>query len=369
VNGVRPPRFGFASAALLVTLVASPVHAAGWTSDAWIRAKTKIALFTTDGLASSDISVDAVNGRVTLYGKVPGAVQKQQAEEVAKQISGVSEVRNLLQIVSAERAEAVQVTDTQIQHDVEAALAKDTRLAASGIRGASVAAGVVVLGGNARSSVELLRALDVARHVRGVRRVQSTVEIAAGDADLDIWNRHELRQDGRGVLDAAADLWLPAETRLRLLADPKLRGLDISIDCRDQAITLFGIVPSADAKRAAEHDARRVSGVRAVRNELQVVATAKQPMVQARDNELEQRVTEAIYQRPEMKHAAIRAVVRNGVVRLSGTAPSQQHRLFAATAAHAVPGVRAVHEEIAVNTVTEEQVPPPSAAHTARPEH
>jgi hypothetical protein len=61
--------------------------------------------------------------------------------------------------------------------------------------------------------------------------------------------------------------------------------------------------------------------------------------------------------------------VRNGVVRLSGTAPSQQHRLFAATAAHAVPGVRAVEEDIQVTTVTQEDAAPASASHPARPEH
>ena len=363
MNGLRPAGLSLAVVACTLALVTSPVRAAGWTSDAWITAKTKIALLTADGMANADVSVDTVNGRVTLYGKVPGPAQKQKAEEVTKQIAGVTEVRNLLQVVPPERAEAVQANDAQLRQDVEAALTKDARLGGSGIHVVSVAAGVVVLGGSARSSVELLRALDLARHVRGVRRVQSTVEIAAGDADLDIWSHHELRQDGRGVLDAAADLWLTAETRLGLLADPKLRGIDASVDCRDQVITLFGIVPSADAKRAAEQDARRVSGVRSVRNELQVVATAKQPMVRARDNELEQKVTEAIYQRPEMKHAAIRATVRNGVVRLSGTAPSQQHRLFAATAAHAVPGVRAVQEEITVSTVTEDEAPAPSHAH------
>jgi BON domain len=45
-----------------------------------------------------------------------------------------------------------------------------------------------------------------------------------------------------------------------------------------------------------------------------------------------------------MSHAGIRATVKNGVVRLTGAASSQQHRLFAATAARRVPGVRAVAE-------------------------
>jgi hyperosmotically inducible periplasmic protein len=352
---------------VLLALVTRLGHAAGWASDAWITVKTKIVLVTTEELASSEISVDTVDGRVTLCGKVTGSAQKQKAEEVAKQVSGVREVRNLLQVVPPERAAVAKETDTKIQHDAEEALARDLRVAGSGIRVASVAAGVLVLGGSARSSVELLRALDAVRHVRGVRRVQSAVEIAAGDPEVDVWSGRELRQDGRGALDAASDLWLTADTRLRLLADPELRGLDISVDSRGQTVTLFGIVPSTAAKRAAEQDARHVSGVRAVHNELQVVPASKQQIVRARDNDLEREVTAAIYRRPELKHAAIGVAVRNGVARLSGTAPSQQHRLFAATAAHAVPGVRAVEEDIKVTTVTEASSA--SAAHPAPLEH
>ena len=52
-------------------------------------------------------------------------------------------------------------------------------------------------------------------------------------------------------------------------------------------MTLFGIVPTQDAKAAAADDARKVSGVTRVVNELQVVASAKQAAVKVRDEELE----------------------------------------------------------------------------------
>ena len=50
-------------------------------------------------------------------------------------------------------------------------------------------------------------------------------------------------------------------------------------------MTLFGIVPTQDAKAAAADDARKVSGVTRVVNELQVVASAKQAAVKVRDEE------------------------------------------------------------------------------------
>jgi hyperosmotically inducible protein len=327
----------------------------GWVSDTWITTKTKIALLTTEGFSARDVSVDTVDGTVSLFGNVASAEDKRRAEDVSKQIDGVSAVRDFLVIVPPEQAEAVEASDAAIQRDAEAALRGDPGVRGGDIHVVEVAAGVVLLGGAAPSSAEHLRAIEVVERVRGVRRVHTSVRTTNEHQDqaLDIWSRHELRQQGRGVLDVASDIWLTAETRLRLLADARVPALDINVDCRDQRITLFGIVPDDAAKRAAAADARAISGVREVRNELQVVPTSKQPAVRARDDQLKRAVIEAIYRRPEMRRAAVHAVVRNGVVRLSGSAPSQQQRLYAATAARAVPGVRAVEQVIRITSVTE----------------
>jgi len=342
----------------VLVLWSCPSFADGWVSDAWITAKTKIALLTTEGFTARDVSVDTVDGRVSLFGKVASAEDKRRAEEATRQIDGVAAVRDYLEIVPPERAEAVQASDVAIQRDAEAALRADPELRGSDIHVVRVAAGVVLLSGATKSSADHLRAIDVVERVRGVRRVHTSVTTSNEDRALDIWSRHELRQSGRGVLDAASDLWLTAETRLRLLADAHVPAPDINVDCRNQRITLFGMVPDDSAKRAAAADARAIPGVREVRNELQVVPASKQPAVRARDDQLERAVIEAIYRRPEMRRAAVHAVVRNGVARLSGSAPSQQHRLYAATAARAIPGVRAVEQDIRITSVTE---PPASA--------
>jgi hyperosmotically inducible protein len=359
-------RFRAAMALAVVLFLPCRSHANDWVSDVWITAKTKIALLTTEGFTARAVSVDTVDGRVSLFGKVASAEDKRRAEDATKQIDGVVAVRSFLEIVPPERAEAVEASDEALQLDAEAALRGDPGLLGTEIHVAAVAAGVVLLGGAARSSAEHLRAIDVVERVRGVRRVHTSVTTSTMDQALDIWNRHELRQQGRGVLDVASDLWLTAETKLRLLADARVPAPEINVDCRDQRITLFGIVPDDAAKRAAGDDAKAVSGVREVHNELQVVPTSRQPAVQARDDQLERAVIEAIFRRPEMRRAAIQAMVRNGVVRLSGSAPSQQHRLFAATVARAVPGVRAVEQDIRISAVTERTVGRP-AVRRARP--
>ena len=72
---------------LLSAALAAPVGAA--PPDAWITAKTKLALLTTEGVRGTAVNVDTVLGKVTLHGKVRSAEEKANAESVAKKIEGV----------------------------------------------------------------------------------------------------------------------------------------------------------------------------------------------------------------------------------------------------------------------------------------
>ena len=78
-------------------------------------------------------------------------------------------------------------------------------------------------------------------------------------------------------------------------------------------------------------------------NELQVVASAKQAAGQVRDEELEREVKKAL-DTPEFKDITIE--VKNGVVRLTGTIPTGAQRLEAAVIVRAIPGVRAVEDDL-----------------------
>src|SRR6266404_4145598 len=79
-----------------------------------------------------------------------------------------------------------------------------------------------------------------------------------------------------GMWDTASDMWITSATKMRLLADSQTPALDINVDTWGGVVTLFGIVPSQEAKAAAEADAHQVSGVKHVENELQVVPSARQ---------------------------------------------------------------------------------------------
>jgi osmotically-inducible protein OsmY len=322
--------------------------------DAWITAKTKIALMGTEGLDALDVNVDTVDGRVTLQGKVASPAAKAEAEREARKVAGVVEVRNLLQVVPESRKEAVKSSDEEIAERAKKALRDESSLADSDVKVQSVNDGVVVLAGEARSVSDHLRAMEVVRRVPGVRRVASEVKSPDRIADEEIrQSSGESAEAGvkRGIGGTASDAWITAATKLRLLADDRTPALDVNVDTRDGVVTLFGVVPSAEAKAAAEAEARKVDGVRQVRNELEVVASAKREAVEAKDDEVEAAVERTLEGRDDLHAAKISVEVKNGVARLTGTVPGEQERLAAAVAARSTAGVRAVRDDLRVSPV------------------
>lgn len=61
-------------------------------SDTWITTKVKAELATTEGVKSTDISVDTKNGVVTLTGVLPTKIAVKKAVATAKSIKGVTDV-------------------------------------------------------------------------------------------------------------------------------------------------------------------------------------------------------------------------------------------------------------------------------------
>jgi len=135
-------------------------------------------------------------------------------------------------------------------------------------------------------------------------------------------------------------------TKMRLLADSRTPALDINVDTRDGVVTLFGIVPGNEAKRAAEADARKVSGVKKVRNELQVVARAKQPAVKVQDEEIERGVKQALQNHEDLKGVTVE--VKNCVARLTGPLPAACSASRPPVVARSTVGVCAVQDDLRI---------------------
>jgi len=174
---MRALRIGVA--ALFITGAAGAAHAAD-APDAWLTMKTKISLMTTEGVSTSDLNVDTVQGVVTLHGKVPTESEKAKAEATARRIDGVKDVKNLLQVVPDAAKKSVERSDDQIKDSVAAAFKANKRINDSGIKLQSVNKGVVLLAGKTDTLQTHLEAVQVAHAVPGVKRVATEVQVTGG---------------------------------------------------------------------------------------------------------------------------------------------------------------------------------------------
>ena len=70
-------------------------------NDGWLWVKTRFDLAAADDLRDSTINVDVDKNVVTLTGTVASAAQKTRAEAVAKSVEGVTGVKNMLKVQTA----------------------------------------------------------------------------------------------------------------------------------------------------------------------------------------------------------------------------------------------------------------------------
>ena len=333
-----------ALAAAIAMTLAGPALAAS-VPDAWITTKVKISLLTGEGMTSRHVSVDTVDGRVTLYGAVTSSEEKLKAGELAGQVSGVREVRNLLQVVPAQARQVTNVSDDRLKDQVSAALKADPSLGDSRISVQSVTSGVVLLSGDAKTLSDAYRAVSDAAGVAGVRRVASEIKSPDTMQDAEIW-REGGYDEATYQHSSARDAWITTATKMRLIANPETPAFDINVDTQDRVVTLFGMVDSQEAKMKAAEEARKVGGVRNVVNDLQVVAKADQKAVKKSDSDLTKAIQDRFKERGALDSVSVE--VRDGVARLTGTVDTRGDQVAALTVARSTDGVRRVIDDLRV---------------------
>jgi|HigsolmetaAR202D_1030399.scaffolds.fasta_scaffold06234_4 Predicted periplasmic or secreted lipoprotein len=73
--------------------------------------------------------------------------------------------------------------------------------------------------------------------------------------------------------DGKSDDEIYDRVRQRLVSDPDVKGGALAVDVKNGVVTLKGTVDKEKARQKAEKLAKKVKGVRAVKNELQVKST------------------------------------------------------------------------------------------------
>lgn len=312
-------------------------------SDPWITTNVKAALLTADDVDGLDVNVDTVEGRVTLHGRASTAAERDRAERTARQVAGVRDVRNLIQVVPDTREKSAAANDEETRQRLAERLRREPELA--DVKVQSVTQGVALLAGETKSLSAHLRALEVARATEGVRRVESEIESPDELADEEIWKTPDVSAAPRAARAAATDLWITSAAKVRLLG-ADVSAMDVNVDTREGAVTLFGMVSSAAEKERAGAEVEKIDGVRSVRNELEVVSDSRRAAAERGDEQIQEDVKRRVEDR--VGRDGIGVEVANGVVRLSGTVASQGERLAALTAARSSQGVRSVVGDLRV---------------------
>jgi osmotically-inducible protein OsmY len=167
-----PAMAGALALAATVTLGAAQAD----EGDARLGSKAKLALLTTDGVSATALEVDAVDGVVTIHGKVSTLAERARAEAAVRRLDGVREVRNRLKVVPQRTGPAEEARDESIKEGVEGTLALYPLL--KDVKVASVTKGVVLLVGRTANLDDTLKAVEYALACPGVRGVTS--EIVSG---------------------------------------------------------------------------------------------------------------------------------------------------------------------------------------------
>lgn len=157
-----------------------------------------------------------------------------------------------------------------------------------------------------------------------------------------------------GTLAMAADTpdtWITMKTKIALITAEDVSTKDLNVDTVMGVVTLHGMVATEAEKANAERVAMKVGGVKAVKNLLQVVPSAKREIVERADATIKESVEAAFKANHRITDSGIKvASVNKGVVLLSGKTKSLEAHAESVQVAYAVQGVRRVSTEVEVDS-------------------
>ena len=152
------------------------------------------------------------------------------------------------------------------------------------------------------------------------------------------------RSAARDVKTDVTDSWLTARTKIALYADERVKGAQVSVETVGGTVRLQGKVDSDEARTAAASIAGGIEHVKAVKNDLQVVAPGDRKVTDISDQDITRQVEDRLAKTDQLTQVAVRTDA--GVVMLTGAAASIGASARASELAREVPGVRAVKNEL-----------------------
>jgi len=147
-----------------------------------------------------------------------------------------------------------------------------------------------------------------------------------------------------------SDSEIERDVRDELKWDPDLNADDIAVSVKNGIVTLAGFVPSYADKFEAEAAAKRVAGVHAVANDLEV----RLPAIDERpDPDIARDAVAALKAELPISHDRIKVIVKDGWMTLEGAVEWQYQKTTAENVVRRVKGVKGVTNVIAVKPKVE----------------
>ena len=154
--------------------------------------------------------------------------------------------------------------------------------------------------------------------------------------------------DKADVTTPINDTWLTAKTKIALAADGRVKGRQIDVETTKGQVMLRGKVDSDSAKQAAEDIAKRLDGVKTVKNDLEVVTPSTRDLVEDKDDAITTRVKEHIAKDSQLNKSDIAVQTNAGVVSLTGEVKDITTSGNASWTTRQVPGVKSVKNDLKV---------------------
>jgi osmotically-inducible protein OsmY len=141
------------------------------------------------------------------------------------------------------------------------------------------------------------------------------------------------------------DEQLQTDVLTELRWDPRVHGNEIGVIAKDGAITLTGIVHTYSEKLSAERAAKRVKGVRAIAEDIEVKMPADS---RTTDAGIAEQIAQILRWNSTFRDTDIQAEVRNGYVTMTGEVNWSYERQAAANRIEELQGIAGIFNHIKI---------------------
>lgn len=147
-----------------------------------------------------------------------------------------------------------------------------------------------------------------------------------------------------------SDSEIERDVREELQWDPDLNADGIAVSVKDGVVTLAGFARSYTDRLEAEEAAKRVAGVHAVANDIEV----RLPAIDQRpDPDIARDAVAALKSQLPISHDKIKVIVKDGWITLEGVAEWQYQKTTAENAVRKIKGVKGVTNVIQLEPVVQ----------------